>query len=157
MGLSQNGFSKWERGVNLKYDDATLKKIQFLNEYGIIESRINVLRERLEHRKDCLYSIGAVKLNGMPKGGKPFTLADKVVEAITVEDDTAEKIEKLIARQRNIIDRINALDNMNYINVLELYYVDGLYWKEVADRLNMSVRTTYAIHALALEEFTICT
>ncbi len=145
-----------KRGGVLKYDEETLKKIQFLNEYGVIESRIRILRDRLENRKSCLYSIGAVKLDGMPKGRKTFTIADKVVEAVTVEDETAEKIKKLQAKQAKILERINAVEDLTYISVLELYYVEGLYWKEVADMLGVSERTVYAIHALALEKFTIC-
>lgn len=145
-----------KRGDVLKYDEETLKKIQFLNEYGVIESRIRILRDRLENRKSCLYSIGAVKLDGMPKGGKTFTIADKVVEAVTVEDETAEKIKKLQAKQAKILERINTIEDLTYISVLELYYVEGLYWKEVADMLGVSERTVYAIHALALEKFTIC-
>ena len=38
-----------KRGDVLKYDEETLKKIQFLNEYGVIESRIRILRDRLEN------------------------------------------------------------------------------------------------------------
>lgn len=100
--------------------------------------------------------MGAVKLDGMPKGGKTFTIADKVVEAVTIEDETAEKIEKLRAKQYKILEQIDAVGNLKYITVLELYYVEGLYWKEVADRLGVSERTVHTVHALALAKFTIC-
>lgn len=145
-----------KRGDVLKYDEETLKKIQFLNEYGVIESRIRILRDRLENRKQCLYALGAVKLDGMPKGGKTFTIADKVVEAVTVEDETAEKIEKLRIKQSKILERINAVEDLKCVTVLELYYVEGLYWKEVADLLGVSERTAYSIHNIALEKFTVC-
>jgi DNA-directed RNA polymerase specialized sigma subunit, sigma24 homolog len=149
-------FQLSKRGDVLNYDKETLKKIEFLNEYGVIESRIRILRDRLENRKSCLYSLGAVKLDGMPKGGKTFTIADKVVEAVTIEDETAEKIEKLRAKQYKILEQIDAVGNLKYITVLELYYVEGLYWKEVADRLGVSERTVHTVHALALAKFTIC-
>ena len=149
-------FQLSKRGDVLNYDKETLKKIEFLNEYGVIESRIRILRDRLENRKSCLYSLGAVKLDGMPKGGKTFTIADKVVEAVTIEDETAEKIEKLRAKQYKILEQIDAVGNLKYITVLELYYVEGLYWKEVADRLGVSERTVHTVHALALTKFTIC-
>ena len=56
----------------------------------------------------------------MPKGGKTFTIADKVVEAVTIEDETAEKIEKLRAKQYKILEQIDAVGNLKYITVLEL-------------------------------------
>lgn len=149
-------FQLSKRGDVLNYDKETLKKIEFLNEYGVIESRIRILRDRLENRKQCLYSLGSVKLDGMPKGGKTFTIADKVVEAVTVEDETAEKIENLRIKQSKILERINAVEDLKCVTVLELYYVEGLYWKEVADMLGVSERTVYSIHNIALAKFTIC-
>ena len=69
-----------KRGDVLKYDEETLKKYNFLNEYGVIESRIRILRDRLENRKSCLYSIGAVKLDGMPKVEKLLPLLIKLLK-----------------------------------------------------------------------------
>jgi DNA-directed RNA polymerase specialized sigma24 family protein len=149
-------FQLSKRGDVLNYDKETLKKIEFLNEYGVIESRIRILRDRLENRKQCLYALGAVKLDGMPKGGKTFTIADKVVEAVTVEDETAEEIEKLHTKQRKILDRIRAVEDLKCVTVLELCYVEGMYRKEVADMLGVSERTVYSIHNIALEKFTVC-
>lgn len=145
-----------KRGDVLKYDEETLKKIQFLNEYGVIESRIRILRDGLKIENHVCIRLVLLNLMVCQKDGKTFTIADKVVEAVTVEDETAEKIKKLQAKQAKILERINTIEDLTYISVLELYYVEGLYWKEVADMLGVSERTVYAIHALALEKFTIC-
>ena len=100
-------FQLSKRGDVLNYDKETLKKIEFLNEYGVIESRIRILRDRLENRKQCLYSLGSVKLDGMPKGGKTFTIADKVVEAVTVEDEQQRKSKSCIrSKEKSLIEYV---------------------------------------------------
>jgi len=55
---------------------------------------------------------------------------------------------------RKRMDQIGKLDNVLYIKVLTLRYIDGLRWEEIACQIGYSFRHVTRIHGEALAAFT---
>lgn len=134
-------------------DKVKIKKIEYLNQYRCIDSRIRILKERLENHKQDLYTISAVQFDGMPKNGESRTIGDRVVDVLSLEEETLEKIKNLALRQSEIRNKIEKITDFECLTVLELYYIDNLYWKEVADAMGISERKVYNIHCNAIDKF----
>ncbi|MBR2798961.1 MAG: hypothetical protein IKE17_14640 [Clostridia bacterium] len=126
-------------------DDMTAK--EFLVRARRIDRRIEETRERLERMRGQLGGRVA-NLSGIP--GSRQRWSDKVDDMIDIELRLEKQIREMCQIKREVMDAIDGVDDPLGREVLELYYLDGLSWGDVASRMHYSVRNVQILHGKAL-------
>ena len=80
----------------------------------------------------------------------------RIVEKICLlENDIRSDIENLLSLKLEIRTVINAVKNNEEKLVLKYRYLNFLSWDEVADKMNVSIRTACRLHVIALRHVKI--
>ena len=90
-------------------------------------------------------------ITGMPRGGGvDWTVtADRLIE---LERRINERTRELVRLKLAAIDAIRAVEEPRLAELLELYYIDGMTWEQVAERMGyQDVRWVYELHGRALQ------
>ena len=125
---------------------------EFLRRARDVDRRVDEALERVERLRARIEAGRMSSITGMPRGGvQDWTqTVDRLIELEQrVNADTRELVRwKLLA-----IDAIRAVREQEprLAEVLELYYIDGLRWEDVAKRMGLKdVRWVYELHGRAL-------
>ena len=88
-------------------------------------------------------------VTGMPRGGgADWTLTvDRLIELERVLNDQTRE---LVRWKLAAVDAIRAVDEPRLAALLELYYIDGFTWEQVAQRMKLDIRWVYRLHGRAL-------
>ena len=76
-----------------------------------------------------------------------------MVKVIDLENEINTDIDRLVDLKKDIQDTINMMDDINQQLLLELRYLSGKGWDEIAASMGYDPRTVYRIHGKALKEF----
>lgn len=113
-------------------------------------SLIDRLEKKLELLELRISSPRSPKFSDMPRGGKPVTTEELILEKIELED----RIKRLRNKGRNIktdiLAEIDTLEDDRYAEVLESYFIDGYTIEEIADIKGYSTRHVYKLYADAI-------
>lgn len=122
---------------------------EFLRSVRGIDRRIDETTERLDRIRARLESGRMSNLSGMPRGGTlDWTeTADRVIE---LERRVNNQVREMCKLKHAAMDAIDAVVEVQLREVLELYYLDGMTWDQVADRMGCDVRNVYYLHGKAL-------
>lgn len=88
-------------------------------------------------------------ITGMPRGGgQDWTAtADRLIE---LERGVNARVREMCALKRLAMEAIDRVDEARLREVLELYYLDGFTWEQVAHRMGLDLRWVYRLHGQAL-------
>lgn len=75
-----------------------------------------------------------------------------IVKLVDLENEVNEDIDQLIKLKAEIVETINKVDDPIYQLVLQIRYIDGKTWEEVAKSIGYDRRTIFRIHGKALKE-----
>ena len=133
--------------------------IAILDFYRDIDKTVTMNERVIRNLEDQYYStLGAVNSDGMPHGkGGVSNPVERVVLNIpqSVSDTIANmrrENEKLTAIKGEILSELNAL-NYREKAVIYGFYIDGLQWERLSQRVNYSPRQCRNIRNIALERF----
>lgn len=104
-----------------------------------------------EIRELSLISVPPVKMDGMPHAFG--SSADLSVQAVKIErlvEKLRKKIDERLQIRREIIDRIEAMDDETEKLVLKCRYIHFCTWEQTAEKAHVAERTVYRIHGNAL-------
>ena len=62
---------------------------------------------------------------------------------------------QLAEKRQEVLVLIGTLDNEEYQSLLAMRYLDGMQWKDIAERLNLSEPTIYRWHNEALKKLIV--
>ena len=123
-----------------------LSRAQILNmEIDAGFERIQQLRA-LAERRTAVY--GREKVGG--SGAMDFRM-DVVARIVDAERELDEKIDRMIELRREIQDTVARVSEDRMRVLLELRYLNGCTWEEIAERMSYSTRNIYNLHAAALK------
>ena len=113
------------------------------------DRRIDRATERVERLRARLEAGRLSQLTGMPRGGSSdwTETADKLIE---LEQIVNARVREMCRVKRLAMEAIEAVEEMRYREVLELYYLDGYTWKQVAETMNYTERNVIILHGKAL-------
>ena len=97
-------------------------------------------------------SVRSPKLDGMPRstGVHGLELQVELIERCrTRAEKERDKALKILDQIEDMVDRLEDADQRRLIRDR---YITGMEWAEVADDVNMSLRTVYRVHGQALAE-----
>ena len=122
---------------------------EFLRRAREVDRRVDEATERVERIRAKLESGRMSSLTGMPRGGGAdwTETADRLIE---LERVVNTRTRELVRWKLAAIDAIRAVEEPRLTEVLELYYIDGLTWEQVAQRMALNVRWVYRLHGRAL-------
>ena len=122
---------------------------EFLRRAREVDRRVDEAQERVDRLRARLEAGRMSSLTGMPRGGaKDWTeTADRLIE---LEQRVNAKTRELVRWKLAAIDAIGAVEEARLREVLELYYIDGFTWEQVAQRMGVDLRWVYRLHGKAL-------
>ena len=126
--MTAKGFLRSARGVDRTIDEAL--------------ERVDRLRARLEAGRMS-------SVTGMPRGGVA-DWTDTADHLIELERDVNARIRQMCRLKRLAQATIDRVDEARLREVLELYYIDGYSWSDVARRMCVSERHVQRLHGIAL-------
>ena len=128
---------------------------EFLRQARGVDRRVDEAMERLERMRARLESGRMPNLSGMPRGGAVdwTETADRVIE---LEKRVNARIRDMVRQKQAAMDAIDLVEEARLREVLELYYLDGFTWEQVAERMGFKdVRWVYELHGRALRKVRI--
>ena len=113
------------------------------------DRRIDRATERVERLRARLEAGRLSQLTGMPRGGSSdwTETADKLIE---LEQLVNARVREMCRVKRLAMEAIEAVEEMRYREVLELYYLDGYTWEKVAETMQLDRRWVTRLHGKAL-------
>ena len=124
---------------------------EFLRRARRVDRRVDEATERVDRLRAKLEAGRMSSITGMPRGGAQdwTATADKLIE---LERRVNERTRELVRWKLMAMDAIDLVDEARLREVLELYYIDGFTWEQVAQRMNYDVRQVFRLHGKALQK-----
>lgn len=134
--------------------DADMQDVrQFLREVRHSYLYTQVLCERAERYRSMAMRatsrVDALRVSGTPNRSKVETY---VLEMVDVHDELKRETDKLLEKSRKAEKLIRLLPDHRHRMVLQLRYLCGMKWEEVAKEMVISLRWVHRLHGAALKE-----
>ena len=122
---------------------------EFLRRARDVDRRVDEAQERVDRLRARLEAWRLSRVTGMPRGGGAdwTETADRLIE---LERVVNARTREWVRWKLDAIDAIRSVGEPRLAEVLELYYIDGMTWEQVAQRMGVDVRTVYRLHGRAL-------
>lgn len=122
---------------------------EFLRRARDVDRRVDEAQERVDRLRARLEAGRLSRVTGMPRGGGAdwTETADRLIE---LERVVNARTREWVRLKLDAIDAIRSVEEPRLAEVLELYYIDGLTWEQVAQRMGLDVRWVYRLHGRAL-------
>ena len=122
---------------------------EFLRRARQVDRRVDEAQERVERLRAKLESGRMSAVTGMPRGGSGdwTQTADRLIQ---LEQAVNARTREMVRWKLAAIDAIRAVEDDRLSEVLELYYIDGFTWEQVAQRMGLDQRWVYRLHGRAL-------
>lgn len=127
-----------------------IKKKRSLKRYRKNLACIARLEIKLALLDDRITGLKSPSLSGMPRGGVPVKLEDLLSDKMDLED----RIKRLKAKSRGlkneVCEEIDSLEDSRYCEVLELRFIDGLSFDEIAEEMGYTERHIINLYSEAI-------
>ena len=122
---------------------------EFLRRARNVDRRVDEATERVDRLRAKLEAGRMSRITGMPRGGREdwTATADKLIE---LEKRVNARIRDLCTLKHAAMDAIDHVAEARLREVLELYYIDGYNWEQVARTMGLDIRWVYRLHGQAL-------
>lgn len=123
---------------------------EFLRRARNVDRRVDEATERVDRLRAKLEAGRMSRITGMPRGGAS-DWTETVDRLIELEQGVNARIREMCRLKRLAQEAIDRVDEARLREVLELYYLDGFTWDQVAERMGFKdVRWVYELHGRAL-------
>lgn len=127
---------------------------EFLRRARGIDRRVDEATERIDRLRAKLEAGRMSRITGMPRGGaEDWTMtADRLID---LERRVNAKIREMVRVKQSAMDVIDRVDEARLREVLELYYLDGYSWDQVAAQMGLDKRWVFRLHGRALQRIEV--
>ena len=122
---------------------------QFLRRARNIDRRIEREEEQLERLRAKVEAGRMSAITGMPRGGAS-DWTGTVDHLIVLEQRLNARIREMCRIKQSAMDMIDSVEEIRLREVLELYYLHGRTWEQVAREMHLDQRWVYRLHGRAL-------
>jgi DNA-directed RNA polymerase specialized sigma subunit len=128
---------------------------EYLSQAVWLDRMIDSKLEQLEMLKSLAMKVTSSFTKEKISGGniEKSKMESTMVKVIDLEHEINADIDRLVNLKKDIQDTINKMDGINQQLLLELRYLSGKGWDEIAASMGYDPRTVYRIHGKALKEF----
>jgi DNA-directed RNA polymerase specialized sigma subunit len=127
---------------------------EYLSQALWLDHRINSKLEQLEILRTLAMKVSANLTVEKVSGGNNTKshIENTIAKIVDLEREINEDIDRLVDIKADIIETINKVDDPFAQIILELRYINGKSWGEVAGEINFDIRTAFRLHGKALKE-----
>ena len=126
---------------------------EYLSQVYRIDLRINTKLEQVRSLHSLATKASAT-LSDSPLSGtrNVHSMEDIIVKMVDLKDEINADIGRLVELKREIVSTIEQVSAVDHRTLLELRYVCGKTWEEIAADMYYSVRNVHILHGAALCE-----
>jgi DNA-directed RNA polymerase specialized sigma subunit len=127
---------------------------EYLSQALWLNQRINTKLEQLANLKALAMRVNSNHIREKVSGGRdlrgPFE--NTMAKIVDLENEINQEIDQLIELKQEIMDTISQVDDPIGQIILEMRYVNGKGWDEIARDIKFDIRTAFRIHGKALKQ-----
>lgn len=127
---------------------------QYLKQAYRLNELINSDLEEVAQLRDFSTSISSPSFDSEPvSGSRPqeAKFEKAVLKIIDLESKINAEIDSYVNLKAEIRETINQLDDADEKLLLRYRYINFFTWEDIAEKMNVSIRTIHRIHASALQ------
>lgn len=130
--------------------------LDFLSQAYRIDLRIDSKLEQIAALNELATKCTST-LTGMPHNPNHSlsSMSDAVTKIVDLQTEIDHDIHQLVDVRRQIVTAIKAVDNKEYQTLLELRFLCGCTWEEVAAKMGYSIQHTYRMRDWALAKVVV--
>lgn len=130
---------------------------EYLNQARYLDALIHCQLREIDYWRDLSSSVSGSSFEEHHNPNRPteapfVRCLEKIDE---IQHSVEEKVAYLICLKEEINKAIDKLDNRDEQLLLCYRYLDNCTWEEIAAMLNVSIRSVYRIHGMALQHFSV--
>lgn len=127
---------------------------EYLRQIAVLDAKINRRQKQVDELKLMVTSVYPMTDGDrVQSSGSKDRVADIVAKWVDLEAEIEELVDHLVEKKHRIIGEIHQLDDVRYIRVLEMRYVDCVTFEQIAVSMHLDIRWIYRLHGFALQEF----
>ncbi|ETA80007.1 DUF1492 domain-containing protein [Youngiibacter fragilis] len=128
---------------------------EYLSQALWLDQMILSKLEQLETLKSLSMKVTSSFAEEKISGGnvEKSKMGSTIVKVIDLEGEINADFVRLIELKKEIQDTINRMEDINYQLLLEMRYLNGKNWEEIAQELKYNNRTVFKVHGKALKQF----
>jgi len=128
---------------------------EYLSQALWLDQMILSKLEQLETLKSLSMKVTSSFTEEKISGGnvEKSKMESTIVKVIDLEGEINADFVRLIELKKEIQDTINRMEDINYQLLLEMRYLNGKNWEEIAQELKYNNRTVFKVHGKALKQF----
>jgi len=133
-----------------------MNTLDFLSQAYRLDLRIDSKLEQIASLNELATKCTST-ITGMPRNPNRSvsSMADAVAKIVDLQTEIDRDIHRLIDIKRRIVASIKAVDNKEYQTLLELRFLCGCKWEEVAIKMGYSIQHTYRMRDRALRKVVV--
>ena len=130
--------------------------LDFLSQAYRLDLRIDSKLEQLNFLNELATKCTAT-ISAMPRNPNQriSSMADTVAQIVDLQSEIDCDIQQLIDIKRRIVACIKAVDNKEFQTLLELRFLCGYTWEEIASKMGFSIQHTYRMRDRALKKIVV--
>jgi hypothetical protein len=114
---------------------------EYLSQAFWLDQRIDSKLQQLDSLKSLAMKVTTTYGQERVSGTKEKSpMENTIVKLIDLEREIDKDIDKLVDLKREIIDIINQVENPTYRLLLELRYISGNTWEDIAEKMQYDLR-----------------
>lgn len=127
---------------------------EYLSQALWLDQSIRSKIEQLEVLRSLAMKVNVAFTQEKVSGGDNVksSMEKTIVKMISLEEEINGEIDRLVNLKKEILETINQVDDLNSQVLLEMRYVNGKGWEEVAICMGYDRRTIFRMHGKALKE-----
>jgi len=130
-----------------------MKAKEYLSQAYRLDQRINSKLEQVTSLRALAAKTTAhIQAERVSETKQRSQMENAIMKLIDLEHEIDADIDRLVDLKREMASFIDKLENPYYSMLLELRYLGGRTWENVADIMDYDVRWIYRLHGKALKE-----
>ena len=127
--------------------------LDFLSQAYRLDLRIDSKLEQLDALNELAEKCSTT-ITGMPRNPSRSVsfMADAIAKIVDLQAEIDSDIHRLVDIKRQIVAAIKAVENKEYQTLLELRFLCGCTWEEVAAKMGYSIQHTYRMRDRSLRK-----
>ncbi|MGD6778446.1 DUF1492 domain-containing protein [Sutcliffiella horikoshii] len=132
----------------------TMNSKEYLSQAMWLDKMIDNKLEQLDSLKALSLKVNSTLSEVKVSGGhhENSSMESAVVKVIDLGNEINDDIDRLVDLKKEIAEVIHQVNNINYQLLLEMRYISGKTWDDVAIALNYNSRSVFKVHGRALKE-----
>lgn len=126
---------------------------EYLSQAFQLDQRINSKLGQVSMLRDlALKTTSVLQADKVQSTKQQSPMESALVKLISLEEEINDDIDQLIDLKRELANFVAEIENPSYRLLLELRYLGGSTWEEVAAMMGYEVRWVYRLHRKALKD-----